>query len=124
MNLENVVLLLEQLTQKTESQKLLWEKTSKTNSYKASLKTATVLVTVDDRNKAITGAQNATYSFTIYDENNDKLFERNAGGIFSIFHLPSSLDASIDEKIILLFNSIEDSNGRKISHIIDELRGL
>ena len=126
MSPDSISILLDQLVQKTKEKKVLWVKTSKTNSYKSSLKTGNITIEhIDARNQLNLFSAEDYFNFTVYDDKGEKLIERSTGGIQAVFaHNTDPAFSVVKEKIATLFKMIQDAAGNNLRNIINELSNL
>lgn len=126
MSPNNVADFLDQLILKTSERKVIWERTSKVNSYKASLKTGNIIIEqVDARMLLNPSGENYFYNFSIFNEKADKIFEQSTGGMSAVVQrgLNPNFDR-ISRKIGDLFNTVKSFSGNSLKNMFDELNSL
>jgi hypothetical protein len=126
MSPDSILTLLDQLILKTKEKKVIWGKTSKTNSYKSSLRSGNITIEkMDARNQLNPFLGDNFYSLSVYDDKGDKLFERSTGGIQAVFtHNTDPNFEIVKEKITTLFGLIQDASGNNLRNILNELNSL
>ena len=128
MNLDNINIILEQLIAKTQEEKITWEKTSKSKSYKASLSKSTVVVEKSSIPSVSTSGAGLTikvsFTFQLFDEKGEKIYSKSTSNGATGLLKPSPLVSSINNNIVKLFNIIEDASDSNLKDIIDELTKL